>query len=60
MNIAVGGVLATLICRAITDWALGMFLPGIAGAMLAVASFYIPGSQRSVMEQDGSLSIRCM
>merc|ERR550525_1822696 len=48
-----GGVLATMICRAISDWALGMFLPGIAGGVLAVASFFIPESPRYVMEQQG-------
>merc|ERR550525_1896007 len=48
-----GGVLATMICRAITDCAFGMFLPGIAGGVLAVASFFIPESPRYVMEQQG-------
>ena len=53
MNVAIGSVLATMICRWITDWGLGMFLPGIAGAMLALASFFLPESPRYVMEKHG-------
>ena len=51
LNVCVGGVLATMICQVLTDWSVGMFLPDIAGAVLAVASFFIPESPRYVMEQ---------
>jgi len=53
MNVAIGSVVATMICRLMTDWALGMFLPGIAGAMLTLASFLLPESPRYVMERHG-------
>jgi len=53
LNVAIGGVAATMICRVISDWALGMFLPGIAGAILTVASFVLPESPRYEMEKKG-------
>ena len=53
LNVCAGGVMATMICQVLTDWSVGMFLPDIAGAVLAVASFFIPESPRYVMERDG-------
>jgi len=52
-NVALGGLMATLITLEIKDWAFGMFLPGIAGAILMVAMPFLPESPRYVMERKG-------
>jgi len=48
-NVALGGLTATLFTFFVKDWALGMFLPGIAGAILMVTTPFLPESPRYSM-----------
>jgi len=52
-NVAIGGLVATLFTLYVKDWALGMFLPGIAGAILMVVMPFLPESPRYVMSKTG-------
>jgi len=52
-NVAFGGLAATLFTLCVKDWALGMFLPGIAGAVLMVVMPFLPESPRYVMSKTG-------
>jgi len=48
-NVAIGGLAATIFTLYVKDWALGMFLPGMAGAILMVVMPFLPESPRYVM-----------
>lgn len=54
LNVAVGSLVATLVCTFYKNWAFGMFLPGLAGAILTVASFFLPESPRWMMASTGN------
>jgi len=51
LNVVIGGFCACVITFLDKDWCVGMILPGIAGAVLAVGGFLIPESPRFVMEK---------
>ncbi len=51
--VVVGGLLASLALSVITDWRLGMMLPGLAGALVATLIWFTPESPRYVMDRRG-------
>lgn len=51
--VAGGCFIATIFTLKCKDWALGMFLPGIAGGILMVVAPFLPESPRWVMERKG-------
>lgn len=53
LMIVIGGVVASLALAAITDWRLGMLLPGLAGAIVGMLIWFTPESPRYVMERRG-------
>lgn len=48
-----GNFTASLITMAFQDWKFGMLLPGIAGALVALAIWFTPESPRYVMSRKG-------
>lgn len=54
LNVAIGSLTATLITLFVKDWAFGMFLPGIAGAILMVMMPFLPESPRYIMTKKNS------
>jgi len=52
LNVAIGGLAATIFTLYVKDWALGMFLPGIAGFLLMVVMPFLPESPRYVMAKN--------
>jgi len=52
-NVVLGGFVATLVTLGCKDWRVGMMLPGIAGAIVAVMIWFTPESPRYVMEKKG-------
>merc|ERR1712211_75147 len=48
-----GNFVASLITMADHDWKFGMMLPGIAGALVAIAIWLTPESPRYVMSRKG-------
>jgi len=53
LNVALGCLVATLFTLRCKDWAMGMFLPGVAGGILMVVMPFLPESPRYVMERKG-------
>lgn len=53
LMIVVGGLTVTVLLKSITDWRLGMMLPGFAGAIVALAVWLTPESPRFVMDKHG-------
>jgi hypothetical protein len=53
LMVVVGGVFASVMLSLITDWRLGMLLPGLAGAIVSVAIWFTPESPRFVMDKRG-------
>jgi len=59
LNVVIGSFIATLITKFDHHWSFGMVLPGIAGAILAVAAPFLPESPRFVFEKkDKSAGIK--
>merc|ERR1712232_600413 len=53
LMVVVGGLFASVMLSLITDWRLGMLLPGLAGATVSVAIWFTPESPRYVMDKSG-------
>lgn len=51
--VVIGGVFASIALAFITDWRLGMMLPGLAGASVGVLIWLTPESPRFVMDKKG-------
>lgn len=53
LNVVIGLFIASLITAFIDDWKIGIMLPGVAGAVVAIAIWFMPESPRYVMAKSG-------
>jgi len=61
LNVVVGCFISVLVTLFDKDWYFGMMLPGLAGALLAIACCCIPESPRYLMEKQGyDAGLQCL
>jgi len=53
LMVVIGGVFASVALALITDWRLGMLLPGLAGGVVGLAVWLTPESPRYMMDKKG-------
>jgi len=53
LNVVVGCFISCIVTLFFKNWQFGMVLPGLAGGVLLIGSFFIPESPRYVMEKHG-------
>lgn len=53
LMVVIGGVFASLLLKVISDWRMGMLLPGFAGVVVGAAIWLLPESPHFVMDKYG-------